>query len=124
MIIEFLLLTDSGIEAGRRLMLEGETWHCPHLLDLEVTQVLRRCVASGELQLGRARQAVDDLAVLPLVRYRHDLFLGRIWELRNHVSAYDAAYLALAESLRAPVLTRDRRLDRAPGHRARVELIE
>lgn len=122
-IVELLLMTVDGLRAARRLLREGVTWHAPHLLDLEVTQVLRRLCASGELDPSRAHQALDDLAVLPLIRYRHDLFLPRIWELRHQVSAYDAVYVALAENLRAPLLTRDRRLRSAPGCRAAIEAI-
>jgi predicted nucleic acid-binding protein len=59
----------------------------------------------------------------PLVRHRHDAFLYRIWELRHNVTAYDAAYLALAEALGAPLVTRDAKLAGAAGHRARVELL-
>lgn len=71
----------------------------------------------------RAQQALSDLADLPISRYPHDLFLFRIWQLRQNLTAYDAAYVALAEALSAPLLTRDARLASAPGHRARVELL-
>ena len=68
-------------------------------------------------------QALEDLVDFPLTRYPHDLFLLRIWELRHNVTAYDAAYIALAEALGAPLLTRDAALASAPGNRARTELI-
>ena len=63
-----------------------------------------------------------DLAELDLRRHPDDVLSSRIWELRANVTAYDAAYLALAEALRAPLLTTDGRLARAPGHRATVEV--
>jgi predicted nucleic acid-binding protein len=67
--------------------------------------------------------ALAAMADFPLIRYQHDLLLPRIWELRHNLTAYDAAYVALAEALGAPLLTRDRRIAAAPGHRARVELV-
>lgn len=72
---------------------------------------------------ARGEQALEDLADLPLNRYPHDIFLGRIWALRRNLTAYDAAYLALAEALDAPLVTRDAALARAPGHHARVEVV-
>ena len=106
-----------------RIFQPGETLHAPHLIDLEVAQVLRRYCASGELDPRRGREALEDLAGLPLTRYRHDLFLTRIWELRHNLTAYDAAYVALAETLNAPLLTRDAALASATRHGATVEMI-
>jgi predicted nucleic acid-binding protein len=63
------------------------------------------------------------LADLPLTRYPHGLLLPRIWDLRHNLTAYDAVYVALAEALRAPLVTRDHRLAGASGHRARIELV-
>jgi predicted nucleic acid-binding protein len=100
-----------------------ETLHTPHLLDVEVAQVLRRYTRTGELDAARGLQALEDLVDFPLTRYPHDLFLLRIWELRQNVTAYDAAYVALAEALGALLLTRDAALASAPGNRAQIELI-
>ncbi len=122
-VIEALLNTPSGQIIARRLFAEGETLHAPHLLDLEVAQVLRRYALAGNLDPIRGGQALEDFADFSLTRYPHDLFLWRIWELRNGMTAYDAAYIALAEALDAPLLTRDAALARASGHRARIELI-
>lgn len=97
--------------------------HVPHLIDVEVTQVLRRYVQRGELSADRAEQSLALFRGFPLERYPHYIFLPRIWALRHNVTAYDAAYVALAESLDAPLLTCDVRLHDAPGHTAHIELI-
>ena len=99
-----------------------QTLHAPHLLDVEVAQVLRRLVANGHIGGDRGRAALDALVLLPFNRYPHDALLPRIWELRNNMTAYDAAYIALAESLGAPLLTRDKKLAGAAGHRVRIQL--
>lgn len=121
-VLEVLLQTRAGRDLTPRLFDPRESLHVPHLLDLEVAQVLRRFVMARQLDAERAAQALADLADLPLARYPQDLFLSRIWELRSNLTAYDAVYVALAEALGAPLLTRDRRLAKAP-HRARLELV-
>lgn len=121
--LEFLLVTDKGGRVAERIAPPDETLHAPHLIDLEVAQVLRRYVARRQLDASRAGQALDDLRDLDLNRYPHDVLLGRIWELRHNVSAYDAAYLALAELLGAPLLTSDARLREIPDSRARIEVL-
>jgi predicted nucleic acid-binding protein len=121
--LEFLLNTVDGPRVAARLFAPGETLHAPHVLDLEVAQVLRRYSLAGQLDPGRGAQALEDLLDLPLARYPHDLFLPRIWMLRRNVTAYDAAYLALAEALDAPLVTRDAALASAPAHGVRVELV-
>ena len=122
-LVEALLGTSAAAAIEARILDSGETLHAPHLLDLEVAQVLGRYVASGEMDAERGRAALTDLADLPVHRYPHEPFLPRIWALRSNLTAYDAAYIALAEALDAPLLTRDRRLATAAGHRARIELI-
>jgi predicted nucleic acid-binding protein len=95
----------------------------PHLIDLEVAQVMRRFVASRALSASRADEVLEDLTDLPLLRYPHTALLSRIWELRANLTAYDAAYIALAEGLDSPLVTCDNRVAAAPGVRARVEVI-
>ncbi|HEX7090352.1 MAG TPA: type II toxin-antitoxin system VapC family toxin [Longimicrobiales bacterium] len=121
-ILELLLRTDAAAAVETRLF-AGETLHAPHVLDLEVAQVLRRYALRGELSARRGAEALADFAALPIERYPHHLFLGRIWDLRANVTAYDAAYLALAEALDAPLVTCDARLAGARGHAARVEVV-
>ena len=95
----------------------------PHLIDLEVAQVLRRYTLSGDLGRSRAAEALQDFLDLPIERYPHDLFLTRIWQMRHNVTAYDAVYIALAEALDAVLLTTDARLAAASGHDAQVEVV-
>ena len=121
-ILELLLGTEVGLRIEKRLLSPHESLHAPHLLDVEVAQVVRRFAAASKLSPERGREALADLADLPLTRYAHDLLLPRIWELRHNVTAYDAAYLALAEALSAPLVTCDARLRSAPGHSADVRV--
>jgi predicted nucleic acid-binding protein len=121
-VIEILLQTPAGAPVAERLLTSETSLHAPHLLDVEVAQVLRRFVAQGELKAEQASQALVALADLPVDRYSHRILLPRIWTLRHNLTAYDAAYVALAEVLGATLLTRDSRILRAPGHSARVEV--
>jgi predicted nucleic acid-binding protein len=121
-LLEVLLNTSHAGRVAARLFAPGETLHAPHLLDLEVAQVLRRYTAAGALTDARGAEAVDDLRDLPLERYAHTLFMERIWQLRRNLTAYDAAYVALAEALEAPLVTRDAALASA-RHDATVEVI-
>jgi predicted nucleic acid-binding protein len=97
--------------------------HVPHLADLEVLSVLRRHASSGLLDSRRAGLALQDLLSLPANRYPHAPFAPRVWELRNNLTPYDAAYVALAESLGCALVTADARLARAPGVRCAVEVM-
>lgn len=122
-LLEVLLRTSSAEPVEDRLFAPLQTLHAPHLLDVEVAQVVRRYAANGDIDVARGRSALADLADFPLRRYPHDFLLPRIWDLRDNLTAYDAAYVALAEALDAPLLTRDRRLAAASGHGARIELV-
>lgn len=120
--VDWLLQTPAGQHIEHRIYSAGESLHAPHLLDLEVVQVLRRLVREGTVPANRADEAVRDLLDLRLTRYPHFMLLPRVWQLRHNFSAYDAAYVGLAEKLRAPLITRDGRLAAAPGHAAIIEL--
>lgn len=120
---ELLLQTSLGADVEARLFRGGDDFHAPHLLDVEVAQALRRLVHAGDVLPGRAEQAFEDLTLLRVVRHPHVDLLGRAWELRDNVTAYDAMYLALAEALDAPLVTCDRPLGTTPGHAAHVEVI-
>lgn len=122
-LLEVLLRTAAAGTVEQRLFAPGQTLHAPHLLDVEIAHVIRRYAANGDIDGERGRLALSDLADLSLRRYPHDMLLPRIWELRSNLTAYDAAYVALAEALDAPLFTRDRRLASAAGHRAKIELI-
>jgi predicted nucleic acid-binding protein len=122
-IIDVLLNVPDAVRVSERIFTPGETLHAPHLLDLEVAQVLRRHVLAGQLDSVRGSEALDDLGNLSLTRYSHRLFLSRIWQLRHDLTAYDAAYVALAEAIEAPLVTRDAALASLRMHRARVELL-
>lgn len=122
-LLEALLRTPAAPAVEKRLFEPQQTLHAPHLLDIEVAQVIRRYAAKGEIDSERGRAALADLADFPVRRYPHDFLLPRVWDLRNNLTAYDAVYVALAEALDAPLLTRDQRLAAAAGHLARVELV-
>jgi predicted nucleic acid-binding protein len=122
-VLEALLRTPAARAVEKRLFEPSQTLHAPHLLDVEVAQVIRRYAANREIDAERGRTALADLADFPLHRYPHDFLLPRVWELRNNLTAYEAMYVALAEVLDAPLLTRDKCLATAPGHHARIELV-
>ncbi len=121
-VVELLLGTAEGAAVARRIDDPSIGLHAPHLLDVEVVQVVRRYVLAGQIGAERGKLAVDLLMALDLTRHDHDILLPRIWELRANLTAYDAAYVALAEALEAPLITFDGRIASAPGHRARIEL--
>lgn len=87
-----------------------EGLHAPQLIDVEVTQVLRRYVLAGELDADHGRTLLVDLTLFPMRRHSHQFLLQRTWDLRDNLSACDATYVALAEALDAALLTDDRRL--------------
>jgi predicted nucleic acid-binding protein len=117
-------LADDGIDGDRaRVRLAAERLLAPALVDVEVVSVWRRAARAGRLDARRAGQVLADLAALPLDRASHRLLMSRIWELRNVLTTYDAAYVALAERLDATLLTADRALSRAPRVDCEVEVL-
>lgn len=122
-LLEILLQTVRAERLMQRALAASERIHAPELLDIEVISALRRLQQRRELSAERAGQALEDLSYLAIQRHAHGPLLGRIWELRDSMTAYDAAYVVLAEALGAPLLTCDARLSRAHGHRANIELI-
>ena len=95
----------------------------PDLIDVETAAVLRKSWIAQGITERRFVMAVDILAVLPFRRYPTSLFLRRAYELRSTITAYDAMYVALAESLDCELLTCDARLARASGPRCPVRLL-
>lgn len=122
-VLEVLLRTSAAARIEDRILDPRESLHAPHLLDLEVAQVLRRYVSRRELSANRGQASLDLFAKFPIRRYTHEPLLSRIWSLRANLTAYDAAYVALAEGLGATLLTRDEGIAGAAGHTADVELI-
>lgn len=120
--LELLLATPRGLRHSEAVL--GEERHAPTVLDLEFAQALRRLTLTGGLSPERAGLALHLFCEWALIRHAHTPFLPRIWALRRSVSAYDAAYVALAEGLSAPLLTCDAKLARSHGHGARVVLLE
>ena len=117
-------LSDDGQSGDRaRGRLRGEVLAAPDILDLEVVSVLRRLSAMGTMPVRRAELALRDLVDSPIRRSPHRPLLDRCWELRDDVTVYDAAYVALAERLGCALLTGDQRLSRAPGLRCPVEVL-
>lgn len=117
-------LADDGLDGRQiRARVFGERLAAPEVIDLEVVSAFRRLCTAGRLDGERAEVAITDLQELRLQRVPHRALLGRCWELRENVTVYDAAYIALAENLRAPLLTGDRRLTTAPGARCTFELV-
>lgn len=117
-------LADDGPDGDHaRTRMRGEVLAAPELVDLEVASVLRRQNLAGAIDVRRAGLALADLAALPLQRAPHLPMLPRCWELRENLTVYDAAYVALAEALEATLITGDRRLARANGPRCDIEVL-
>lgn len=117
-------LADDGPDGDRaRERLRGEALAAPELVDLEVASVLRKQLATGGLDIRRAKLALADLADIPLERASHLPLLPRCWELRDNLTVYDASYVALAELLDVTFLTADSRIARAPGLACLIDVI-
>jgi len=106
-----------------RRMLRDDAVVCPHLTDSEVVHALRAQVLRGDLDAREAGRAIEVWSRLGLSRLAVHGLLGRVWELRENLSAYDATYVALAEALEVPLVTADGRLGRAPGPRCTITVV-
>lgn len=104
-----------------RLADDGDL-HAPHLIDVEILHALRRLALTGVVAEDRLADARTDIADITLTRYPLGSLADRVWQLRHHLTAYDATFIALAETLNAPLITCDRRLARAGGHDAQIEV--
>ena len=121
-ITELLLQTELGTRVERRLYGDDDL-HAPHLLDVEVLSALRRLVQARAVLPERAEEVIEDLGLIRLIRHGHLDLATRAWKLRQNVTASDAMYIALAESLDATVVTCDRPLGARSGRSARIEVI-
>ena len=122
-VVEVLLRSDAGAVLEERLLDGDDPLHAPRMLDVEVAHALRRCALHGDIAGRRGRASLGILAAMSIERHGHQPLLERMWQLRHNLTACDAAYLALAESLDAPLLTRDSALASVAGHHARVALV-
>jgi len=118
-LVEFLVGSDNTAERVRTAV-SGEVLAAPHSIDLECASTLRGLVRGRKLPAGEAQRALDVLARISLRRYGHVGLLPRIWQLRDNAWPYDAAYVALAESLEADLVTVDGKFEKIPGLRCRV----
>jgi predicted nucleic acid-binding protein len=122
-VLAALVARDPTPRLIERLADDGDL-HGPHLIDTELLYALRRMSMNDQISNERAEDALGDFAELALVRYRHQPLNDRVWELRHNITAYDATFIALAETLSAPLITCDARLASAPGHSAQIELFD
>ena len=120
LVVELLRNGDMADSVRGELADLGGSVLVPHLLDVEVTSALRNLVSGRRMDAHRAAQMIEDLAGLPAVRCSHLPLLDRMWELRHNFTAYDAAYIALAEATGALLCTGDKKM--SSGHRAEVRL--
>lgn len=114
--------TSLGV-AARHELADPRRWHAPAILPAEVTSALRRLALGGHLSETQAIRAQRRLAQTRLLLHDFAPYAQRVWELRHHLTVYDAWYVAVAESLGTSLLTTDRRLADAPGVRCDVRLI-
>jgi len=121
--VELVLQTPRAERIAARALHPAERLHAPHVIDVEVVQVMRRLVQAKEITVGRADVALSDFEGLTIERHAHRPLIRRVWGLRASLSAYDATYVALAEALAAPMLTCDEKLARAHGHKAKIEVV-
>ncbi len=120
--LEILLRGNASEILEARAFASGESLHAPHLIDLEIMQGLRRYAQAEVISPDHGAVLIEIWRGMPVRRWGHEALLRRIFALRGNLTAYDAAYVALAEALDAVLLTTDAKLARSPGHGARVEV--
>jgi len=113
--VDFVLDNEPSASWVVEQLRAAERIRAPHLIDAEVLAAVRRAVMAGWIPPERGTRALADYAVLRLVRFPHKPLMARAWALRDNVTAADALYVALAETLGAPLVTTDASLARAPG---------
>ena len=123
LVLDVAISANGGAALGNRLDEHGVALLAPEILDLEVLQALRRHVRLGVVDAMRARAGLTTLGELNIERFSHRTLTDRIWSLRDNLTAYGAAYVALAEALDVPLWTRDAKLAGVPGVSARVEVL-
>ncbi len=123
-VVEWLMGGERGDAVVAQLLDDPDgAFFAPDLLDVEVVQAFRRLARSGVVSDARATGAVELLQALPVERRSAGILVPRMWTLRDNLSAYDAAYVALAEALDCPLLTCDTRIADAPGHGVKVRVV-
>lgn len=122
-VVEVLLQNAKADIAEQWLLNPQRSKHAPHLLDMEVAHSIRRYATAGLIDAELGRAALGNLLAFSIRRYPHQALLPRIWDLRHNMSAYDAAYVALAELLEAPLLTFDARLASAARRHVGIEVL-
>jgi len=118
--LDIAVISTAGAALRDRIIDDGRALAAPDLIELEVPQALRRLVRIGTIGSARAAEAIRIFGALRIERFPHAPIGPRVWALRENLTAYDAAYFALAELLDAPLWTRDAKFRSAPGHNARV----
>jgi predicted nucleic acid-binding protein len=119
-LVDYVLAREPAGSWVATQLAQASSRHAPHLVEFEAASALRRLALAGELSARRGLGALEDLRELPVIRYPAAHLLGAIWRLRENLTAYDAAYVALAELLDVPLVTTDVRLARSTGHTAKI----
>jgi len=120
---EIAISTKDGDELSEKIIASRASLAAPEIIDLEVLQTLRRFLRQGQIDETRAENAIRNFDDLAIEKFSHTPLQMRIWSLRDNLTAYDAAYFALAELLDAPLWTRDEKFHSVPGHAARIEVL-
>ncbi len=120
--VELICDSATGRKVAERIA-EADSLHAPHLIDLEVANALRKLALRSKTDASQCYARLQLFLCLQIDRHEHQVLLPRIWQLRNNLPAYDAAFVALAEVLEAPLLTCDRGLAHGPTESARIEWI-